>query len=393
MAYTINLTNGATLIPGGLSDGTVDTTHTSLVLIGKDFANYGTYLNDNFVHLLENFANNSSPANPLKGQLWWDTTNNVLKVYSGTSWKISTGATSAPFASPPTDLSLLGGDLWFDTTNNQLKVYSGSSWITVGPAATTATGNTGAFPALMTDTSSGVHIVIQLLFSNSLYAVISKDTFSTSLSGFSPTIVAGINFSTTASPSWALSTQSQSATNLTLAQRDSGGGLTASTFYATTGILPTANATVNLGSTTAWFNNVYGTSLHAQYADLAERFEADVEYEAGTVVELGGPAEITAVGSELSEDVFGVISTNAGYLMNSRAGNNKTHPPVAVQGRVPVKVTGKVRKGDRLVSAGNGLARAGKRSELTAWNVIGRSLEDKTTVGEGIVEAAVKMNS
>lgn len=393
MSYTINLTNGSNLIPGGLSDGTVDTTHTSLTLIGKDYAGYGQFLNDNFVHLLENFANTSSPANPLKGQLWWDQTNNVLKVYSGQSWKISTGATSAPFASPPTDLSALGGDLWFDTTNNQLKVYSGSTWITVGPAASTATGNTGAFPALMTDTSSGTHIVIQLVFSNTLYAVISKDTFATTLSGFAPTISAGINFSTTASPSWGISTQSQTATGLSLAQRDSGGGITASTLYATTAILPTANASVNLGSTTAWFNNVYGTSLHAQYADLAERFEADVEYDPGTVVELGGSAEITAVGTELSEDVFGVISTNAGYLMNSQAGNDKTHPPVAVQGRVPVKVIGKVKKGDRLVSAGNGLARSGKKSELTAWNVIGRSLESKTTLGEGIVEAAVKMNS
>jgi len=393
MSYTINLTNGSNLIPGGLSDGSTDTTHTSLTLIGKNFANYGQFLNDNFVHLLENFANTSSPANPLKGQLWWDQTNNVLKVYSGNSWKISTGATSAPFATPPTDLSALGGDLWFDTTNNQLKVYSGSNWITVGPAATTATGNTGAIPDLMSDTSGGTHIVIKLVFSNTLYAVISKDTFSTSQSGFSPTVVAGINFSTVASPSWAISTQSQTAAGLSLAQRDQYGGLTASTVYVSAGVIPAANASVNLGSTSAWFNNVYGTSLHAQYADLAERFEADAEYEPGTVVEMGGTAEITAVGQDLSEEVFGVISTNAGYLMNSRAGNDKTHPPVAVQGRVPVKVIGKISKGDRLVSAGNGLARAGKKSELTAWNVIGRALENKTTAGEGIVEAAVKMNS
>ena len=119
MSYTINLTNGSTLVPGGLSDGTVDTTHTSLTLIGKDYAGYGQFLNENFVYLLENFASTTSPANPLKGQLWWDTTNNILKVYSGASWKISTGATSAPYAAPPGDLSALGGDLWWDTTNAQ----------------------------------------------------------------------------------------------------------------------------------------------------------------------------------------------------------------------------------------------------------------------------------
>ena len=144
MSYTINLTNGTTLIPGGLSDGTVDTTHSSLTLIGRDYAGYGQFLNENFVYLLENFASTSSPANPLKGQLWWDTANNILKVYSGSSWKISTGATSSPYTSPPSDLSALGGDLWFDTTNTQLKVYSGSQWITIGPVATPATGDTGA---------------------------------------------------------------------------------------------------------------------------------------------------------------------------------------------------------------------------------------------------------
>ena len=69
MSYTINLTNGTTLIPGGLSDGTVDTAHTSLTLIGRDYAGYGQFLNENFVYLLENFASNSGPANPLKGQI------------------------------------------------------------------------------------------------------------------------------------------------------------------------------------------------------------------------------------------------------------------------------------------------------------------------------------
>ena len=133
--------------------------------------------------------------------------------------------------------------------------------------------------------------------------------------------------------------------------------------------------------------------MHAQYADLAERFAADAEYESGTVVEMGGPNEITAAVADLSEDVFGVISTKAAYLMNSAAGTDSTHPPIAVQGRVPVRVTGIINKGDRLVSAGNGVARAGQRSEITAWNVIGRALENKTTTGEGVIEAVVKLNS
>jgi len=79
--------------------------------------------------------------------------------------------------------------------------------------------------------------------------------------------------------------------------------------------------------------------------------------------------------------------------MNSGAGPNATHPAVAVSGRVPVRVIGTVKKGDRLVSAGAGLARAADRTEITAFNVIGRSLQDKTTAGEGTVEAIVKLNS
>ena len=126
---------------------------------------------------------------------------------------------------------------------------------------------------------------------------------------------------------------------------------------------------------------------------MAERFEADHPYDAGTVVKLGGEKEITAAVEELCEDVFGVISKRAAFLMNDAAGNNETHPPVAVNGRVPVKVIGRIRKGDRLVSAGNGLARAAAKNELTPWNVIGRSLEDKYTSEPGTIEAIVKLNS
>jgi hypothetical protein len=137
---------------------------------------------------------------------------------------------------------------------------------------------------------------------------------------------------------------------------------------------------------------VSGTRITAQYADVAERFAADQTYVPGTVVELGGVAEITRSVEELSENVFGVISTCAAYLMNSGAGTDETHPPIAMTGRVPVRVTGMIRKGDRLVSAGNGLARAAQPGEATAFNVIGRALEDRTDTSEGTVEAIVTIN-
>jgi hypothetical protein len=135
-----------------------------------------------------------------------------------------------------------------------------------------------------------------------------------------------------------------------------------------------------------------GARIQATYADLAERYEADNPYDVGTVVELGGEKEITAVKDDLSEHVFGVISNSAAYLMNSTAGDDTTHPAVALAGRVHVKVTGKVAKGQRLVSAGNGMARAGSSNEITSFNTIGRALSDKTDDGEGTVEAVVIIN-
>jgi hypothetical protein len=152
------------------------------------------------------------------------------------------------------------------------------------------------------------------------------------------------------------------------------------------------NGVGNIGSSSLYFNTIFAKATSAQYADVAERFAADQVYVPGTVVELGGAAEITQAVEELSENVFGVISTQAAYLMNAAAGTDETHPPIAMTGRVPVRVVGSVKKGDRLVSAGNGLARAAKSGEATAFNVIGRALEDRLEASEGVVEAIVMIN-
>ncbi len=155
-----------------------------------------------------------------------------------------------------------------------------------------------------------------------------------------------------------------------------------------TAVITTGNA-ATAGTVTGNWTLTTGSRLNATYADLAERFESETELSPGTVVELGGQKEIRAVRYELSEDVFGVISNTAAYLMNAGAGSDKTHPAVAVSGRVKVKVIGTVAKGDRLVSAGEGTARSAKNGEATAFNTIGRSLEDKTTLDLGEVEAIV----
>jgi hypothetical protein len=162
-------------------------------------------------------------------------------------------------------------------------------------------------------------------------------------------------------------------------------------------LLPDANNTRDLGSNAKKFNQVFATtfegqSTSAQYADLAERFAIDEAVAPGTIVALGGAKEITKVNEELSDKVFGVVSTRPAYLMNSKAGDNASHPAVAVSGRVPVKVIGTVKKGDRLVSAGNGMARSASTGEANYFNCIGRALQDKNTHEQGEIEAFVIIN-
>jgi hypothetical protein len=148
-------------------------------------------------------------------------------------------------------------------------------------------------------------------------------------------------------------------------------------------------ANTTAGNITGNWSLTAGSRLNATYADLAERFAADGTYEPGTVVELGGEKEITIVKDELSEKVFGVVSNTAAYLMNSAAGDDDTHPAIALAGRASVKVVGAVKKGDRLVSAGNGVARSASDGEATAFNTIGRSLINKDTEDAGMIEAVV----
>ena len=440
MAYTVTTTNGTVITT--VADGTVDTTATSLTLIGKNYAGYGIFLNENYVQLLENFSNSTAPNAPLTGQLWYDNINAILKVYNSTTnqWKpISSSITSATAPSAAVSIT---GDIWWDTTNAQLKVWSGSAWITIGPSYTSTAGTSGPVTQTILDTLGASHVVTLFYISNSVIMILSKDsTFTpqTAIPGFS-TIIPGLNLISTSTLTGAqftgATTGASTLGGFTASQFlrsdisqttnyafGAAGGLTVGSdlvFDASSGaVAVVSETTINKnirfdlnrsGVTTTVLTlaastlastfagnvtapNFIGKAVTASYADLAERFEADALLSPGTVVELGGVNEITAAVQDLSENVFGVISTAAGFLMNGDAGVDATHPPVAVNGRVPVRVIGQVKKGDRLVSAGLGLARAADRTEITAFNVIGRSLEDKTTVGEGMIEAIVKLNT
>jgi hypothetical protein len=592
MAYTINLTDGTVFAT--ITDGTINTA-SSMILVGKNYAGYGEFLDENFIHLLENNANTTAPAAPLTGQLWWDKTNNLLKVYNGSIFKTISAATAS--ASQPA--SNVTGDLWYDTTNQQLKVYTGSAFIVVGPGFSTAQGTSGAIPETILNSVGATRYITSLYVNNVRVGIVYEGASFTpevSLQTAFPTIFPGItlsasvagavfagsatnaqlldnldslqfmrsdtatattgvlrvqnntglfvgaanvfNVNTTttdaniksdisggnliiqanvggvtynvaralgASGTFAVANAATVGTTLTVTGNSAGGNLvtagqvsatgnvtggnintvalvqaatvsatanvqagnlrtaglisstgnitsaaniagsfilgngsqltglslgvsvtkiengtsegfinvpngniaftvagtanvltltTGTAFFlgnvSTIGIEKTGtNAIGNIGSSSNYFNRVFATATTALYADVAERFAADELLEPGTVVELGGTKEITRSTEDLSENVFGVISTRPAYTMNGGAGEDDTHPPVAMTGRVPVKCVGTVRKGDRLVSAGDGFARAAQPGEATAFNVIGRSLENKHLEELGTIEAIV----
>lgn len=302
MPYTIDYSDSAKT-PIVVNDGTVDTT-TSLALIGKNTSRFGEYLNENMVHLLENFASGTGPVNPTEGQLW------------------------------------------YDTSESYLKIFDNGQWYTIGSPA----GTTRMEVRTRLDTLGNTHYTIEHIVDDVIITIMSDET-----TAWTPAATEFLEDGTTA-----LTTQ-----------------------------FPVIQAGINMNTATDF--KFRGTATSAEYADLAERYEADNEYEAGTVVRIGGIKEITQTLQQCDTDVFGVVSTAPGFEMNSAAGTDATHPYVALAGRVPCKVTGPVRKGDRIVTSNTpGHARRANPAELTDYRcIIGRALADKDSDGEGIVEVVV----
>lgn len=187
---TINKTNGDILTT--ITDGAADISTTGLAYIGRLYKNYGELVNENFVKLLENFANTTAPNAPMIGQLWYDTTNGVLKVYRSTGFTTLARLTNSS-AEPGNALT---GDLWYDTADNQLKMRSASSsWIVVSPQYNTSQGKTGTFAETLVDQSNGNHICIVHYQSGVITAIESKDPNwipKIAISGFT-TIIPGYN--------------------------------------------------------------------------------------------------------------------------------------------------------------------------------------------------------
>jgi len=516
MAYAINKTDGT--VVATVADGTLDTTSSSLSLIGKNYAGYGEVLNENQIKILENFANTSSnePTAPLEGQVWYNTTANQLQVYNGSSFKSVSGANVA--ASEPTNTAQ--GDLWYDSTNGQLYVYSGSAFVLVGPASTSGAGVTGAVSTTITDNAGIDRTVLQFKIADTIIGMLSSVEFTpqTSISGFA-TISKGFDLSTAISDNKFVGTStdsdklggvaaasylradtndttsgtlgvlndtgltvgvdsdftiSQSGANTTLKNvtqdgdiifnvNDGGSDTTAMTIDGATattsitnlnvtGTMTTSGSVQNINVTNLnvqdplivvgsgatntaatdkglliergvdtnaafiWdesedefacilttesgttagnvgissYATIHATATAAQYSDLAERYWSSENVQPGDVVNIGGDNEIRKT-TPNEDDCFGVISTEPAFKMNADAGLDSTHPYVALSGRVPCKVEGSVAKGQRLIPGNTpGVAKAADPEDMTATNVIGRALADKTDADIGLVEIVVK---
>jgi hypothetical protein len=497
MPYIVTTTSGTAIAT--IPDNTVNTTTTSITLVGKNYAGYGAFLNENYVKMLENFSNSIAPTAPLVGQLWYDSTNTLLKVWTGSQWK-PMHTSSAQNTAPTGPIT---GDLWWDTTNLLLKVWGGSAWLAVGSgtsgSGTGSTGGggssstTGALVDTIIDTTSLSHAVIKFSISNQVIAIVSKDTTftpSTGITGFTQ-IQPGLNlinstgFTFTGLATNALAVNNISSNSfltsvadqttaykLTVGKLQAGSdllldpstagevqvysngnlgsgtgkdlnlyvnkagiqtkaiGITAATGAVTTigavtvgtslsvgttvsatgaitssstitasggmiagGAITVNSATTavinsgttgqgNIGAIGATFNTVYAKATTAVYADLAEIYATDTEYSIGTVVKIGGSAEVTA--AIYGDRAIGVISANPAFLMN----NSAKGQPVALKGRVPVKVQGTVRKGDKLIPAQNIFGAASTIIDKNDPDYFAIALEDHQQ-GSGIIECLI----
>ena len=354
MAYEVNKANGEVLV--NLIDGEIDNTSTSLNLLGKNYLGYGELIAENFVHLLENFASSIEPISPVTGQTWFDTGERRLKLNADNSnWK--TIAFLAAQNSVPTVGTSIRGDFWYDTANNAIKIYTadvtlpgtnGNGWMNVGAFQGTRETATGMAFLDLLDITSSLHKVVAMYAMGVCVMIISSDadfTIATShaVPGFNE-IGKGINLNTTGNDS------------------------------------------------TAFNPNAFklrGISMEAEFADVAEIYVGDATYEPGTLVSLGGEAEITQTASFGDTNIFGIVSTRPAYLMNAKQKREKNAMPIAVAGRIPVKVKGTIRRGDRLVASDiPGVAQAAP-ADVASWAIVGRSLGNFTGTGIGKVEAVI----
>jgi len=365
MPYVITKTNGQTLAV--IEDAEVDIESTSLALIGKNYAGYGLVLDQNFVKLLENFSNSSQPDNTLQGQLWFDNNPASRKLnvcHDGSNFKSLANLNVK--STTPSGSTV--GDLWWDTSAGQLKAFDGSSYKIVGPEISAAVNSQWVFEnETPVENPNTEYTVIKANFGNVPFLTITPIDQNTGT--FTPVIGSDLltNFINGVKKGITLAGcdangSSENAGNYFWGTASDALAANAKTDFTSTTtnhyvtFAPSVSGNQKLYTTSTFFFNpatnvLNATATAARYADLAERYAADAVYSAGTVVVVGGDKEITVTNIAANTAVAGVISKLPAYMMNSEAGDNSTHPYVALKGRVLCKVYGPVTKGDLLVTS------------------------------------------
>jgi hypothetical protein len=291
MPYTIRKSDGTILTT--IADGSYDVT-TTLSLPGKNLYNFGQIQNENYVYLLENFANTTAPVNQLTGQLWFDKTNKLLKVYNSVWQPLAVLSTNQAYANST-------GNLFYDTVNNQLSINNGTGFSIIGPDGIPGYGTTRSVSTTILDQSNTAHPVIEWFVNGEMIAIISNSSFTintgTPVTGYT-SIQKGINLKNYGSTNdtvlvgfsqAALSANqllgdgggkvsaSISATPSTIVERDSSGniavtGISANLLSSTSGLIsgawslntsltPTTTNSVNLGTSGLRWSNVYSQSF------------------------------------------------------------------------------------------------------------------------------------
>lgn len=400
MPYILNKTNGAILTT--IEDASLDNT-TNLTFVGRNYSGYGEVVNENFVKLLENFANTTQPTKPVIGQLWFDISSQQLKVCNdGKTFK----GLANIYVQETTPNLPKRGDLWWDSSSKQLKSYDGATFLIVGPATSSASKATwvSVEEIAQGDTLNVLQTIFEAKIGPKVVATVANLSSSETDPSFIPDPATS---SLTVNSTWNVVKN-----GITLAGSDANGSSKANGYYfwgtasdalrsTTATNVTTSFTSVNashyvpfvtttngdskvLTTSTFYFNpntNVLNvTATAARYADLAEKYLADKVYSVGTVMSIGGTAEVTACSD--GDRAIGVVSANPAYIMNEGLEGGTA---IALKGRVPVKITGSIKKGDRLVASNNGQARSTPPGHPDVFAI---ALED-SQIGKRIVEALI----
>jgi len=428
MAYILNKTNGS--VVAVVQDATLDQS-TDLIFLGRNYAGYGESQNENFIKLLENFANTTPPGKPLEGEIWYDTAKKKLNFYDSEEWKgVSNMVVSTAY--PFNDNNPApAGNLWYHPIEEQLYASNGSEFVLIGPpvGAETNAGWRGSYEqdanqpgVYIYNTKAVIGTDILATISNQEYEVFSDTTGpypiyvdttpplklftginlkgANSNNGISVTVNPATNSYLSGTILWGSAAHAIFANTATSASKfiysvDSNNSYKPVSFLTTSSANSEGTVNINYGFTYNPSTNYIkatrfeGLATSAFYADLAERYEADVTYETGTVLVIGGDKEVTVTDIYADTRVAGIVSKNPAYMMNSEAGTDKTHPYIALKGRVPCKVVGPVTKGDLLVTSSTpGCAQAWSIPHAPVGAVIGKALNTNIE-GFGIIEVLV----